>query len=293
MPNSMTGYGRGTRAGSGLVITVEVRSTNHRYRDISVRLPRELSEFEDRVRFLVAQGLARGHVDVAVSLEEIGASLRRTVEVRSELADAYYRAATDLAARLGLPGGIGVEALLMLPEVVAPRPAALDLDAAWAALEGAAIDAVQAMCEMRACEGARLVEDVIHRTGQIEQLIARISERGPVVVEEYRARLQARLRDLLADIPIDEGRIAMEAAIYAEKSSITEELVRLRSHCEQVRAVTAGAEPAGRRLEFLVQEMHREVNTIGSKSQDVEISRQVVEIKSELEKIREQIQNIE
>lgn len=292
MPNSMTGYGRGTRAGSGLVITVEVRSTNHRYRDVSVRLPRELSEFEDKVRFLVAQGLARGHVDVAVALEEIGASLR-TVEVRSELADAYYRAATDLATRLGLPGGIGVEALLMLPEVVALRPAALDLDAAWEALQGAVVDAMQAMCEMRAGEGARLAEDVIHRTGQIEQLIARISERSPVVVEEYRARLQARLRDLLADVPIDEGRIAMETAIYAEKSNITEELVRLKSHCEQVRAVMAGAEPAGRRLEFLVQEMHREVNTIGSKSQDVEISRQVVEIKSELEKIREQIQNIE
>ncbi|MFZ5923871.1 MAG: YicC/YloC family endoribonuclease [Bacillota bacterium] len=292
MPNSMTGYGRGTRAGSGLAITVEVRSTNHRYRDISVRLPRELSEFEDRVRFLVAQGLARGHVDVAVALEEIGAGLR-TVEVRSELADAYYSAATDLAARLGLPGGIGVEALLMLPEVVALRPASLDVDAAWDALQGALSDAVRAMCEMRASEGVRLAEDVIHRTGQIEQLIARISERSPVVVEEYRARLQARLRDLLADVPIDEGRIAMETAIYAEKSNITEELVRLKSHCEQVRAVMAGVEPAGRRLEFLVQEMHREVNTIGSKSQDVEISRQVVEIKSELEKIREQIQNIE
>lgn len=292
MPNSMTGYGRGTRAGAGLDIAVEARSTNHRYRDIRVRLPRELSELEDRVRFIVAQRLARGHVDVTVTLEE-ACSRPRTVEVRSELAEAYHRAAMNLAARLGLPGAIGVEVLLGLPDVIAVRPVDLDPGGVWDVLQGAVTDALQAVCEMRAAEGARLAEDIIHRTGRIEQLIARISERSPVVGAELRTRLEARLRDLLTNVPVDEGRIAIEATMYAEKSSIAEELVRLKSHCEQVYSVIAGDDPAGRRLEFLVQEMHREVNTTGSKSQDVEISRAVVEIKSELEKIREQVQNIE
>lgn len=292
MPKSMTGYGRGTSTGAGLSVTVEVRSTNHRYRDINVRAPRELSELEDRLRALVAESLARGHVDVIVTVEEAGAPLK-TVEVRPDLAQAYHAAAKDLAARLGLAGEIGVEALLALPDVVTVKAVPIDPDAVWQVVEAAAREAMEALGRMRAAEGDALARDLIHRTSRIEQLIARISERAPVVVEEYRARLEARLRELLADVPVDETRIAMEAAIYADKSNITEELVRLASHIAQVHSVIEQAEPAGRRLEFLVQEMHREANTIGSKSQDVEISHMVVEIKSELEKIREQIQNIE
>ncbi len=292
MPKSMTGYGRGTCAGPGFTLTVEARSTNHRYRDINVRAPRELSELEDRLRALVAGGLARGHVDVTVTLEEAGAALK-TVDVRPELAEAYHRAAKDLAARVGLSGEIGIEALLALPDVVSVKAVPLDTNAVWRVLEEAAREAMEALGAMRAAEGDALARDLIHRTRQIEQLIARISGRAPVVAEEYRARLDARLREILADVPVDETRIAMEAAIYADKSNITEELVRLRSHIAQVHSVIEQAEPAGRRLEFLVQEMHRETNTIGSKSQDTEISHMVVEIKSELEKIREQIQNIE
>ncbi len=292
MPNSMTGYGRATRAGSGLSLSVEVRSTNHRYRDISVRLPREFFGAEDRVRSIVSQSLARGHVDVVVALEEVTGD-HRTVEVRSELAEAYYRAAVELATRLGVSDAIGVEALLALPEVVAVKPVPIDAASALKTLEAAVADAVGAVGDMRASEGMRLAEDIRQRTRRIEGLIAEISARGPVVTEEYRARLQARMRELLADVPIDEARIAMEAAIYAEKSSVSEELLRLRSHCQQVYVAIAQDEPAGRRLEFLVQEMHREANTIGAKSQDVEISRAVVELKSELEKIREQVQNIE
>lgn len=292
MPKSMTGYGRGTSTGAGLSVTVEVRSTNHRYRDINVRAPRELPELEDRLRALVAESLARGHVDVIVTVEEAGAPLK-TVEVRPDLAEAYHAAAKDLAARLGLAGEIGVEALLALPDVVTVKAVPIDRDVVWQLVEAAAREAMEALGRMRAAEGDALARDLIHRTSRIEQLIARIAERAPVVVEEYRARLEARLRELLADVPVDETRIAMEAAIYADKSNITEELVRLASHIAQVHSVIEQAEPAGRRLEFLVQEMHREANTIGSKSQDVEISHMVVEIKSELEKIREQIQNIE
>jgi len=292
MPKSMTGYGRGTSTGEGLIVTVEVRSTNHRYRDISVRIPRELAELEDKLRALVAESLARGHVDVSVTVEEAGAPLK-TVEVRMDLAQAYHAAAKDLAARLGIAGEVGVETILSLQDVVTVKPVSVDPDAAWQVVKAAANQALEALARMRAAEGESLARDVVHRTSKIEQLIARISERAPVVAEEYRARLEARLRELLADVPIDETRIAMEAAIYADKINVTEELVRLASHIAQVHSVIEQAEPAGRRLEFLVQEMHREANTIGSKSQDVEISHMVVEIKSELEKIREQIQNIE
>ncbi|HHY31877.1 MAG TPA: YicC family protein [Firmicutes bacterium] len=292
MPKSMTGYGRGTSTGEGLIVTVEVRSTNHRYRDISVRIPRELAELEDKLRALVAESLARGHVDVSVTVEEAGAPLK-TVEVRMDLAQAYHAAAKDLAARLGIAGEVGVETILSLQDVVTVKPVSVDPDAAWQVVKAAANQALEALARMRAAEGESLARDLVHRTSKIEQLIARISERAPVVAEEYRARLEARLRELLADVPIDETRIAMEAAIYADKINVTEELVRLASHIAQVHSVIEQAEPAGRRLEFLVQEMHREANTIGSKSQDVEISHMVVEIKSELEKIREQIQNIE
>lgn len=271
---------------------MEVRSTNHRYRDISVRIPRELAELEDKLRALVAESLARGHVDVSVTMEEAGAPLK-TVEVRMDLAKAYYAAAKDLAARLGLAGEVGVETILSLQDVVTVKPVSVDPDAAWQVVKAAANQALEALARMRAAEGESLARDLVHRTSKIEQLIARISERAPIVAEEYRARLEARLRELLADVPIDETRIAMEAAIYADKINVTEELVRLASHIAQVHSVIEQAEPAGRRLEFLVQEMHREANTIGSKSQDVEISHMVVEIKSELEKIREQIQNIE
>jgi len=292
MQKSMTGYGRGTSTGEGLIVTVEVRSTNHRYRDISVRIPRELAELEDKLRALVAESLARGHVDVSVTVEEAGAPLK-TVEVRMDLAQAYHAAAKDLAARLGIAGEVGVETILSLQDVVTVKPVSVDPDAAWQVVKAAANQALEALARMRAAEGESLARDLVHRTSKIEQLIARISERAPVVAEEYRARLEARLRELLADVPIDETRIAMEAAIYADKINVTEELVRLASHIAQVHSVIEQAEPAGRRLEFLVQEMHREANTIGSKSQDVEISHMVVEIKSELEKIREQIQNIE
>ncbi|MGE5584247.1 MAG: YicC/YloC family endoribonuclease [Bacillota bacterium] len=292
MPKSMTGYGRGTCTAAGLGVTVEVRSTNHRYRDINVRAPREISELEDRLRAFVAAGLARGRVDLTVTLEEAGAHLK-TVEVRPDLAQAFHAAAKDLAQRLGLAGEMGVEALLALPDVVAVKAVPLDAEVVWQVVEVAAREAMSALGEMRAREGEALARDLIHRTQRIEQLIAGIEERAPLVTQEYRARLEARLRQLLADVPIDETRIAMEAAIYADKSSIAEELVRLASHIAQVHSVIDQDEPAGRRLEFLVQEMHREANTIGSKSQDVEISHMVVEIKSEIEKIREQIQNIE
>ncbi len=292
MPKSMTGYGRGARAAAGFAVTVEARSTNHRFRDMTVRMPRELSGLEDSVRELVAASVSRGHVEVTVTLEETSPR-PRTVEVRGEVACAYHRAAVELATKLGLKDELGVGALLALPEVVSVRTVELDPASVREALEGAANDAVQAMVEMRAAEGARLAEDVIHRTNRIEQLIAGVAERAEAVIGEYRAKLEARLRELLAGVPIDEERIAMEAAVYADRISTAEEITRLRSHCRQMCAAVAGEEPVGRRLEFITQEMHREVNTIGAKSQDVEISRMVVEMKSELEKIREQVQNIE
>lgn len=292
MPYSMTGYGRGESLGPGLSCIVEMRSVNHRYRDIFIRLPRELAEFEDRLRRLVAKHFDRGRIDVSVTMEEAGES-STVVKANRSLIDSYVLHTRQLAKDLGLPWDLGVHDLISLPGVMELAPRQLDPEETWRRVEESTLSAITGLKEMRLKEGEFLAQDIIERTQSIEELTAKIAERAPRISEDYRMKLEARLAELLGDTQVDESRIAMETLIYADKSDITEELVRLRSHSAQVYEVIRRDEPVGRRLEFLVQEMQREANTIGSKAQDSDISHMVVDIKSELEKIREQIQNIE
>ncbi|NLB73174.1 MAG: YicC family protein [Firmicutes bacterium] len=292
MAYSMTGYGRGESLGQGISCIVEMRSVNHRYRDILVRVPRELLEFEDKLRRLVAEHFDRGRIDISVTLGEAGESLS-AVKTNRSLVDSYMSATRQLAHDLGLSWDLGINGLISLPGVMELTHRQVDSEEMWRLMEQSALQAMIGLKEMRAKEGAFLARDIVGRTKLIEGLIEQIRERAPRVIEDYRMRLEARLAELLGDTSVDESRIVMEAAFYADRSDITEELVRLGSHSVQIYEVVRQDEPIGRRLEFLVQEMQREVNTIGSKAQDSDISHRVVDIKSELEKIREQIQNIE
>ena len=292
MPYSMTGYGRGEISGVGLSCIVEMRSVNHRYRDIFVRLPKQLTQFEDKLRRLVMEHIVRGRIDVTVTMEEAGESLE-TVKMNHNLANSYVLATRQLASDFELPWDLNISSLISLPGVIELAPAAIDSEQVWSLVEQSGLKAIGELKDMRAREGAFLAQDVAGRTKLIEELIAKITKRAPVVLQDYRIKLEERLKELLCDTTVDESRIVMETAIYADKSDITEELVRLESHCAQVYLVLNQDEPIGRRLEFLVQEMQREINTIGSKAQDADISHMVVDVKSKLEKIREQIQNIE
>lgn len=292
MAYSMTGYGRGESLGQGICCIVEIRSVNHRFREIVIHAPREFLKFEDRLKRFVAEHVGRGRIDIFITLEEAGESLT-TVKINRSITDAYIAIARQLSDDLELSWDIGVTGFLSLPGVLELTSMEVDSEEIWGLIEQSADQAMTELKEMRAKEGQFLVRDIVNRTEYIEELAGQIRERAPRVLEDYRVRLEARLAELLGEIPVDESRIVSETAIYADRSDITEELVRLASHALQVYEIAKEDGPIGRRLEFLVQEMQREANTIGSKSQDSEISHWVVEIKGQLEKIREQVQNIE
>ncbi|NLS45199.1 MAG: YicC family protein [Firmicutes bacterium] len=292
MPNSMTGYGRGEISDSELSCIAEIRSVNHRFRDVFLRVPRELGIFEDRIRGLMAEHFDRGRIEVSVTLEETGESLT-DIKINHELVKSYTLVTRRLAENLKLPWNLDIQSLILLPGVIESTRKQIDNERIWSLVEQSVLSAIQELKSMRAKEGAFLAEDIINRVNLIESLVLDIEKRAPCIFEDYRIKLKARIQELLEDTPIDENRIAMETAIYADKSNITEELVRLRSHVIQVHETVKLHGPIGRRLGFLTQEMQREVNTIGSKAQDPDVSHMVVSIKSELEKIREQVQNIE
>ncbi|MCL6449828.1 MAG: YicC family protein [Acetobacteraceae bacterium] len=293
MLRSMTGYGRSEAKVGARAVTVEVRSLNHRFCEVGVRLPREFSPLEDRIRKLVQARLARGRVEVHVSARDVGEGARR-VKVDKGLAMAYYKALRELESHLDIDGSWGIELIAGLPEVLGPEEEEQDVEAAWPPLMDAVSRALDGVVLMREREGQALREDLLHRIQCLEQVKKAIEERAPLVLEEYRQKLKARAAELLGPgATPDEGRLALEVALFAERSSIAEELVRLSSHLAQMAAVLEGDEPMGRRLEFLLQEVNREVNTIGSKTSDLDTIRLVLEAKGELEKMREQAQNIE
>lgn len=292
MPRSMTGYGRGEQVSEQAKVVIEVKSVNHRFGEIVCRLPRELSGLEDRFKAAVAEKVARGRVDVYFNREEYGEA-RRIIVLDKELASSYYNALTELADHLQISQAVDVESISRLPEVMTISAPPTDLDAVWEESRGALDQALDNLTQMRMREGNRLADDIRQRVETIQNLVASIEDRAPLVVEEYRARLLERVAQLMGETPVDPQRLAAEVVLYAERSSITEETVRLYSHLDQVRDVLSQELPVGRKLDFLVQEINREVNTIGSKSSDTAIARAVVEVKSELEKIREQVQNIE
>lgn len=293
MLRSMTGFGRGEAVITGKRITVEIKSVNHRYCEVATRLPRIYSALEEKIRRTVQARVSRGRLDVFVNVVQEGEKTA-LVKVDKGLAMAYYNSLRELGELLQISPEITAEQLSHFPGVLVLQEEEDDLDILWSGLEEAINLAMDSLVEMREIEGNRLNYDIIHRIGKIEQFINEISVQEPKVVNNYRERLSNRVRELISDqLVVDESRLATEVAVFAERCNITEELVRLNSHLTQFRQLINSDDSIGRKLDFLVQELHREANTIGSKANDAEISHLVVEIKSELEKIREQIQNVE
>lgn len=292
MINSMTGFGRGEVCTDNLKTVIEMKSVNHRYCEIVLRMPRSVNVLEDRIRRVIQEKIARGRVDVFINIELRGAN-KPLVKVDEDLAGDYVRAANDIKARLTLDGNVTVNDLLHLPGVVSLEEPENDVEQWWPVVQEALVKAMAGQLEMRRREGRRLQNDIKNRSGQIAEMVESIAKRSPVVTEEYRERLSQRLTELLEPGTLDMSRLDTEVVIIAERASITEEIVRLRSHLAQLDTCMESDVPVGRKLDFLMQEINREVNTIASKSADLQINRTVVEIKSELEKIREQVQNIE
>ncbi len=292
MVRSMTGFGVGDAATATGRYAVEVRSVNHRFCEIVVRLPRDLTPLEDQVRALTQKRILRGRVEVAIIREDQG-KRARTVKTDLDLATAYVSALDDLKQTLSLSGSLDLSLLSSLPDLIRIEEQKEDLDACWPPIAegvGAALDRLVAM---RESEGARLASDMFLRVERLARSLDEVEERAPRVVREYRDRLSRRVQELAGGLSVDEGRLAAEVAIFADRSDITEEITRFRSHLAQFRETLASNGAVGRTLEFIVQELAREANTTGSKANDVEITRRVIAVKGELESLREQIQNVE
>lgn len=289
---SMTGYGRAEEVRNGRDIAVELRSVNSRYFEYSCRVPRTCAFLEDPLKRLVAEQVHRGKVELSLSIQNVSAA-DAVVQINWGLAESYCRALSSLAERLDIRNDITVTALTRFPDVLTQSAAPADPDALWADVQAVAGQAVTAFLQMRAAEGEKLRADVEARLLTVEELVRRIEQGSAGRVQTYTQRLYARLQELLADRNIEESRVLTEAALFADKTAIDEETVRLHSHVAQYRQILTLDEPIGRKLDFLTQELNREANTIGSKCQDAALTRLVVELKSEIEKIREQIQNIE
>ena len=292
MISSMTGFGRATVASDGREITIELKSVNHRYLDLAFRMPRHIGFIEDVLRQLLTEQLSRGHVDIFVNYRNTRTDAR-TVVIDEALMGAYLSAARKAAAQYELRDDITLSAAMRFPDVTDVIEAEEDRDAVAALAREAALRAVTAMKRMRAGEGERLCNDLLNRVTTVESIAGKIDVRAPFVVEEYRTKLSERIESMLGGVEVDRTRLATEVALFADKASINEELVRLASHITEMRKVLGADEAAGRRLDFIVQEMNREFNTIGSKANDKTIASLVIDGKAELEKMREQVQNFE
>ena len=289
---SMTGYGRAGALLHGRDIKVELRSVNARFLEYSDRLPRSCAFLQDKLKKLVAARVSRGKVELNLSIQAVTAA-DTVVTVNWPLAQGYRDALRDLAQRMELPDDLTAGMVARFPDVLAQTAAPANEDELWQDVQAVAQQALDAFVAMRAAEGEKLRADVENRLTAVETLVGQIEQQSAGRVQAYSEKLYARLQELLGDRSIDEGRLVTEAAIFADKTAIDEETVRLHSHIAQYREILALDEPIGRKLDFLTQELNREANTIGSKCQDVAVTRLVVELKSEIEKIREQIQNIE
>jgi len=292
MVKSMTGYGRAREMKNNRDITVELRSVNNRYLDCSVKMPRAYIFAEDAVKAGVQKAISRGKVDVFITIDALAAE-ETVVKVNAQLAQSYCAALKELDELCGLKTEINAASLARFPDVLNVTKAEEDLESVAADICSVLAEALEAYNAMRAVEGKKLAEDISSRLDTIEAITAKVEERSPQTVAEYRAKLTARMEEVLQSTTIDEARILTEAAIFADKIAVDEETVRLRSHVAQLRDMLSSNEPMGRKMDFLIQEVNRESNTIGSKCNDVAIARDVVALKAEVEKIREQVQNIE
>lgn len=292
MVNSMTGFGSSEIAGAGWHIRAEVKAVNHRYSEIVVRMPRQFAVLEEVIRVEAQKMIIRGRLEIYLNFEETGEK-KSIVKLDKDLALAYYKTLKELSGILDQEHQVTALQLAQLPDVLVVEEEDIDLDQIKEITIQVVHNALDKLKKMRITEGQELTKDLNQRLHNLKELISKIKARSPLVVTEYKQRIQERIKELLEHIPIDENRLGMEIAVFADKANIDEELVRLDSHCHQFSQTLLSQEAVGRKLDFLVQEMNREVNTIGSKANDLTISHLVVEAKSELEKIREQVQNIE
>lgn len=294
MIKSMTGYGRAQDTVGSYNVTVELKSVNHRYFEFSSRVPRSYGFIEDKLKNLIGSLVSRGKIECYVSIENIGETESEVI-LNEKLAKEYLKAYNSLEEEfdLSVKDSFIFNALAKNSDLFTVRKKSVDEDEVWDSVSTVAKTAVEKFITMREAEGEKLRDDVLSRADFILSKVAFIEQRSPETVKEYNTKLLERLNEFLSDIHIDEQRIATECAIFADKVAVAEETVRLRSHIDQLSEFMKCDEPIGRKIDFLVQEMNREANTIGSKAQDVEIARCVIDIKAEIEKIREQIQNIE
>ncbi len=293
MIKSMTGYGRGEWQDDGKKVEVEVKSFNHRYCDVSLRLPRRLNPLETQARNLIRQRISRGRIEVSVQIDE-SVNPQQKLELDLNLAKDYYRALKSLQENLGIPGEVRLEMLSSFRDIFTRKEVETDLEKEWESLQPALEDALRGLEAMRAEEGAKLREDFLGRLEAVSGMVREIEEKAPFSLQACRERLSQRVHELTEGMGgMDENRLAQEVAFLAERCDITEEFVRIRSHLDQFREMLNSSDPVGRKLEFMLQEIGREANTIGSKSIDAGIAQISVGIKSELEKLREQVQNVE
>lgn len=289
---SMTGYGRAVETVNGREFTVELRSVNNRYLDCSVRLPRILSFGEDAVKQAVKASISRGKVDVFVSVRSEGGE-QVQISLNQAVLEGYLTVMRQMVTDYGVADDISAASLSRMPEVFVIEKPQVDEEALLADLMGVVAKALEGYDAMRAAEGKAMEQDLRGRGNTILELVSKVEAGNAQTVVDYRTRLETKLKEVLANTAIDESRILTEAAIFADKVAVDEETVRLRSHLQQMNAMLDAGGAVGRKLDFLLQEMNREANTIGSKCTDVKLARVVVDIKAELEKIREQTQNIE
>lgn len=292
MVNSMTGYGRAQQRFDEREVTVEIRAVNHRFFEFSARIPRSYGYLEEKLKALVGGQVSRGKVEAAVSIVSISGA-GAEVQVNFELARSYAEALRTLREPLELSDDLSLSAFSRLPDIFTVRKIEEDAEAVWNDVRQTAEAALERFLEMRRSEGGRLQEDILKKAAAIEGYVGEVERRSPETVREYRERLYQKLQELVADRAVDDARVLQEAGIFADRVAVDEETVRLRSHLCELRGILEGSGPCGRKLDFLLQEVNRETNTIGSKAQDAALARTVVEMKSEIEKIREQIQNIE
>lgn len=292
MIKSMTGYGRGQQIINGREITVEIKSVNHRYFEFSARVPRAYVYLEEKLKSFVQGKVSRGKVDVGVTIFNIEGKDAQ-IEVNQSIAVGYIDALRKANEAIGLTDDLALSQLIRLPDIFNVIKTTEDEEVIWNSVKCVAEEALSNFVSMREIEGQKMKDDINSRLTYISGLVAKVEERSPLVTDAYRERLYNKISEILNDKKIDEQRILTEAAIFSEKTAVDEETVRLKSHIQQFTALLNSTEAVGRKLDFLIQEFNRESNTIGSKAQDVEITRIVVDLKSEIEKIREQIQNIE
>lgn len=289
---SMTGYGRCEMSVDGMDISIEIKSVNHRFLDFSIRIPRYYAFMEEGIKKYLRQHISRGKVDVYISIYDKNDD-SRTISLNTALAEGYINAMRQLVEKYNVKDDISASAISRFSDIFDVEYKQQDEEALFAKIMPALETAVQQFVAMRKREGEKLTEDMLMRKGIIEDCLEKVEQLAPHTVDDYKEKLEARIAELMDGIAIDESRVMTEIAIFADKLCITEETVRLHSHLEEFKNILSKDEAAGRRLDFLLQEMNREVNTMGSKCNDLEIGRYVVDMKTELEKIREQLQNLE